>query len=102
MDDLTRRVYTSEEQKQRFRHREQEDTRLIGELAPLPLRRVPQSCEDLASLLSRCSRKMGYEHPKWLLRPESASHKINVANLPLLHRAKDYFFLERLLLVQRS
>jgi len=102
MDDLTRRVYTSEEQKQRFRHREQEDTRLIGELAPLPLRRVPQSCEDLASLLSRCSRKMGYEHPKWLLRPESASHKINVANLPLLHRAKDYFFLERLLLLEEG
>ncbi len=76
--------------------------RLLQELLPLPLRSAPHPWEDLASLLSRIARKMGYENPVWLLRPEGVPHKINPANLPLLHRQNDYLFLERLLLLDEE
>jgi len=69
---------------------------------PLPLRARPLPWEDLGSLLSRVARRMSYEHPSWLLRPESGLHSIRVADLPVLSLRADYEFLEHLLLLDQE
>jgi hypothetical protein len=66
---------------------------------PLPLRTRPLPWEDIGSLLSRVARRMSYEHPSWLLRPESGLHHVRAADLPVLALRADYTFLERLLLL---
>jgi hypothetical protein len=50
----------------------------------------------LASVLSHTARKMGYEDPAWVLRPERVPHTINPAMLPLLYHS----ILQRLLLYE--
>src|SRR6266705_1838029 len=98
-------IYTRnerEKQKERLRQLEQVKQRYLEELLALPQRSAPHPWEDVASLLSRVARKMGYEHPEWLLRPENAPHKISPANLPLLHGQHDYHLLERLLLLDEE
>ena len=67
------------------------------ELGPLPLRAVPQPWEDLASVLSRTARKMEYPNPKWILQPESGTHRIEPDVLPLLSATEDYQMLGKLL-----
>jgi hypothetical protein len=42
---------------------------------PLPQRAAPQPWEDIASVISRTARKMGYGDPKWVLQPELIPHK---------------------------
>jgi len=75
----------------------------VRELAPLPLRAVPQPWETLASLLSRTARKMGYERPQWLLRPERIPPlTIDPVSLSILERPSDYYYLSRLLLLQEE
>lgn len=75
----------------------------LRKLAPLPLRCVPQPWETLASLLSRSARKLGYEYPRWLLRPEQIPPlTIDPAFLPLLERPTDYRYLSRLLLLEEE
>jgi len=69
---------------------------------PLPLRTRPLPWEDIGSLLSRVARRMSYEHPSWLLRPESGLHSIRAADLPVLALRADYAFLERLLLLDQD
>jgi TniQ len=88
------------QQEERLRQREAEkqmEVRLVQNLSPLPQRVAPRPWEDLASLLSRTARKMGYEHPQWLLRPEQIAYKISASSLPLLRRRADYLMLGRLL-----
>ncbi len=65
--------------------------------ARLPLRVRPLPWEDLASVLSRASRRMGYEQPKWLLEPENASYRLREEDLPSLCRKEDFLYLEQLL-----
>ena len=81
------------------REEEQERTRLrqVMELLPLPRRAVPHPWEDLASVLSRTARIMGYARPQWLLRPEAVQHRIDQDTLPVLHRPMDSLLLSRLL-----
>jgi hypothetical protein len=75
----------------------------LRKLAPLPLRCVPQPWETLASLLSRTARKMGYEDPRWLLRPQQIPPlSIDPAFLPFLERPTDYRYLSRLLLLEQE
>jgi TniQ len=75
----------------------------LGKLAPLPRRCAPQQWESLASLLSRTARKMGYQYPRWLLRPEQLPLlTIDPASLPLLERPIDYRYLSRLLLLEEE
>ena len=66
---------------------------------PLPQRVIPQPWEDLPSVISRVARKMGYERPEWVLRPEAFSHSVAPNTLPLLRRQADYQLLKRLLLL---
>src|SRR5258706_5785744 len=75
---------------------------VVQALSPLPLRVIPLPWEDLASLLCRTARRMGYERPHWLLHPEQIAYSIDPAALPLLHRRTDYFFLQRLLLLEEE
>src|SRR6266571_2958944 len=70
--------------------------------APLPQRVIPLPWEDLPSLISRVARKMGYERPEWILRPEALSHSIAPSTLPLLRRRADYQLLKRLLLLEEE
>lgn len=91
------------------RRGEQEQQRRVSiesfleKLAPLPRRCVPQPWEALASLLSRTARKMGYQYPRWLLRPEQLPLlTIDPASLPLLERPTDYRYLSRLLLLEEE
>ncbi len=70
--------------------------------APLPRRVVPLPCEDLPSVISRVARKMGYERPEWLLRPEALSHRIAPNTLLLLRRRADYQLLKSLLLLEEE
>ncbi len=63
------------------------------EIRPLPQRVVPQVWEDLASIISRTTRKMGYESSSWILRPESIPHRVDQAALSRLSRQADYDFL---------
>jgi hypothetical protein len=76
--------------------------RVAQALFPLPLRVIPLPWEDLASLLCRAARKMGYERPHWILHPEHIAYRIDPAALPLLHRRTDYLFLQRLLLLEEE
>src|SRR6266566_1554141 len=64
---------------------------------PLPLRVRPLPWEDLASILSRASRRMGYEQPKWLLQSEYSSYRLREEDLPWLCREEDFLYLEHLL-----
>ncbi len=102
MDNLITWPYVRKEEEERLRQLDREKQRRIQELPPLPLRILPLPREDLASVLSRAARRMGYEKPEWLLRLESVPHKINPDNLPLLHRQKDYLLLKRLLLLEEE
>ncbi len=70
--------------------------------APLPQRIVPQPWEDLPSVISRVARKMGYECPEWILRPEALSHRIAPNTLLLLRRRADYQLLKHLLLLEEE
>ena|SRR6266487_5102979 len=69
----------------------------VQALSPLPRRRVPWPCEDLASLISRTAEAMGYASPGWILRPESVKHSIAPDEIPLLSGQADYQMLGRLL-----
>ena len=69
---------------------------------PLPRRARPFPWEDIGSLLSRVARRMSYEHPLWLLQPESDLHSVRAADLPVLARRADYTFFERLLLLDQE
>jgi hypothetical protein len=64
---------------------------------PLPLRVRPFPWEDLASVLSRASRRMGYEQPKWLLQPENSSYHLREEDLAWMCRKEDLLYLARLL-----
>lgn len=102
MDQSTPESYLAWKIQQEERQRQQEadgqmKVRLLQNLSPLPQRVVPRPWEDLASVLSRAARKMGYGHPQWLLNPEQIAHKINASSLPLLRRRTDYLMLGRLL-----
>ena len=66
-------------------------------LLPLPRRCAPYPWEDLSSLICRVSRRMGYEHPQWILQPDKSDHHIRERNLPVLSTGEDYSFLEQLL-----
>ncbi len=106
--------HTSEWDDIRSWHRRQEELRrqreaelrrkeqVVQALSPLPLRVIPLPWEDLTSLLCRTARKMGYEHPRWMLHPEHIPYSIDPAALPLLHRRTDYLFLQRLLLLEEE
>ena len=69
----------------------------IQKLPPLPWRAPPSPWEDLASVLSRTARIMGYAQPQWLLRPEAVGHRIDQDSLPVLYRPLDSLLLSRLL-----
>jgi hypothetical protein len=86
------------------REEEQEQTRQrqILQLLPLPRRAVPRPWEDLASVLSRTARKMGYTQPQWLLHPEAVQRGINQDSLPVLHRRLDVLLLSRLLRLEEE
>ncbi len=66
-------------------------------LPPLPRRAVPRPWEDLASVISRTARLMGYEWPWWILRPECSPYAIPSKRLACLSRLADYEQLEQLL-----
>ena len=63
----------------------------------LPLRVRPLPWDDLASVLSRASRRMGYGQPKWLLQPENSSYRLREEDLPFLCRKENFLYLEQLL-----
>lgn len=71
-------------------------------ITPLPRRVQPLSWEDLGSFLVRSAKVMGYEHPQWILRPETYSHHINIWKLAALSRQADYDFLSQLLGVSET
>jgi hypothetical protein len=71
-------------------------------LPPLPRRVVPCGWEDLSSLLSRASRRMGYEQPSLLLQSENPAHYVRMADLPVLKRSQDYRFFQQLLLLDEE
>lgn len=65
--------------------------------SPLPARVVVQPGEDLASLLARAAKRMGYPSLRWLLDPDTASRPITTYNALLLHQQQDYQLLSALL-----
>ena len=71
-------------------------------LSPLLQRAPLRPWEDLASLISRTARKMGYSDPKWVLQPEHASHSIDPKQLAYLSRLADYELLEQLLILDEE
>lgn len=79
-----------------------EKERALQGLSPLPRRVAPLPGEDLASLLARTARALGYPRPEWLLHPEQINHTIPRASLSLLRRRADYTFLGRLLLLEEE
>jgi hypothetical protein len=74
----------------------------VSNVAPLPRRVIPLPWEDLPSVISRVARKMGYERPEWILRPEVYSHHIAPNTLHLLRKRVDYLMLKRLLLLEEE
>jgi hypothetical protein len=64
------------EHRRRDEGQERTKQRQILKLPPLPRRAPPSPWEDLASVLSRTARTMGYTRPQWLLRPEAVEHRI--------------------------
>ena len=64
---------------------------------PITLRVQPSPWESLASVLSRASRRMGYEKPEWLLQPENSSYRLQEQTLSWLCRKEDFLYLEYLL-----
>ncbi|MFL5661832.1 MAG: TniQ family protein [Ktedonobacteraceae bacterium] len=91
-----------EERLRREEEQEQAKQRQIMELLPLPRRAAPCLWEDLASVLSRTARIMGYARPQWLLHPEAVRHGIDQDALPVLHRRIDSLLLSRLLLLEEE
>jgi hypothetical protein len=91
-----------EERLRREEEQEQTKQRQIMELLPLPRRVAPRLWEDLASVLSRTARIMGYARPQWLLRPQAVQHEIDQDALPVLHRRLDSLLLSRLLLLEEE
>jgi hypothetical protein len=87
------------ERRQQIEQRALEKQHRIQMVPPLPQRSAPRHWEDLTSVLSRTARKMGYEDPIWVLRPEIVPYTINPAKLPLLYHSADYLLLQRLLLL---
>ncbi len=85
----------SEEQEQAKQHQ-------ILELLPLPRRAAPRVWEDLASVLSRTARSMGYARPQWLLSPEAIQHGIDQDALPVLRRRIDSLLLSRMVLLEEE
>lgn len=71
-------------------------------IAPLPKRVQPHQWEDLGSFLVRTAKEMGYETPRWLLQPETSSHRITIRELATLSSQADYDFLSQLLLVPET
>ncbi len=69
---------------------------------PLPQRAAPQPWEDIASVISRTARKMGYGDPKWILQPELIPHRVDPQALPLLRQYEDYQMLELLLALEKE
>lgn len=82
--------------------REQEKWSHLQKVLPLPRRATPLPWEDLASVLSRTSRRMGYERPQWLLHQENIPHTVNQTTIAVLHRRADYLFLEHQLLLEEE
>jgi hypothetical protein len=74
----------------------------LQDLVPLPQRAIPQPWEDLASVLSRAARKMGYPHPKWIIQAASIEHRIEPEALPLLSASADYQMLGKLLRLDKE
>src|SRR5713226_5834815 len=75
----------------------------IVHISPLPQRPVPYPWEDLASLLSRTARKMGYADPRWILSPQGSAHRIHEPHVPMLCWREDYQLLvQQLLLDEHS
>lgn len=69
---------------------------------PLPRRPIPLPWEDLASVISRTTRLMGYEWPGWILRPECSAYGIASKRLACLSRLTDYGLLEQLLTLRKE
>ncbi len=69
---------------------------------PIPIRIMPFPWEDIASLLSRIAEQIGYANPQWLLSPEVSQHTVRALGVSTLHRAADYRFLERLLMMDEE
>jgi hypothetical protein len=75
---------------------------LKDDFLPIPIRVRPLPWEDIASLLSRVAEQMGYTNPQWVLSPEQYEHMVSARSVLTLHRAVDYRFLARLLLVDEE
>ena len=69
---------------------------------PLPLRLPPQPWEDLASLITRTSERMGYKDPHWIMRPEDIPHHVPVSTVGILHKKSDYEMLGCLFLLDEE
>ena len=77
-------------------------TRQHQSIGPLPRRSFPYPWEDLASLICRVARRMGYEDPHWILSPQRSAHRISPMHLPLLCWREEYQLLQRQLQLDES
>ena len=100
--DLQRQNELRVQRDRRQSKQEQERRVHLQKVLPLPLRAVPRSWEDLASVLSRTAGKMGYEHPNLLLHQANIPYTMKPETLAVLHKRADYLFLGRQMLLEEE
>lgn len=73
-----------------------------GGAFPLPIRLALNPWEDLASLISRLAKEMGYTSIDWILNPEEVPHQVHTYSLLSMRAAADYQFFENLLRIDEQ